>query len=123
MYRRWICQGVKYRANERLRYNTSTIPNGRQAHLYIMTYKESHFGCYKVVRAGDFADRVRALNYGHLANLMYVAQYPKLGHLELLVHDELAPHRLQCASREWFEVAVEHIDNVIRMIETSLIGG
>ena len=47
---------------------------------------------------------------------MYVAKYDDLGHLELLVHDELAPFRLNCASREWFEVSVEHIDRTIRTI-------
>ena len=47
---------------------------------------------------------------------MYVAQYQHLGHLELLIHDELAPHRVQGGSREWFEVSVEHIDDTIRSL-------
>ena len=47
---------------------------------------------------------------------MCVAKYENYGHLELLVHDELAPYRIQCSSREWFNVPVEHIHAVIKTI-------
>ena len=122
LYKQKICQSVKYRVNERLRYNASTVQNGRQPHLYIMKYETDHPGCYKVGRTGNFDSRLKNLNGGHLANLMFVAQYQNCGHLELLVHDELMPYGLKCASREWFEVSVEHIDKTIRTIQGSMVG-
>ena len=109
------CQTAEYKRKERERHHASTIPNGRQPHLYILKYKSDFPGCFKVGRTGDYSNRLRCLNSGHLQHVMYVAQYPHLGHLELLIHDELAPYRMQ-GGREWFEVGVEHIDNTIRSL-------
>ena len=117
LYQRHRCQTEKYRANERLRYNASTIPNGRQPHLYILKYEAQHAGCYKIGRTGAYDKRLKDLNSGHLSKLAYVAQYDGLGHLELLVHDELSPYRVVgCPSREWFFTSVEHIDRVIQSL-------
>ena len=87
-----------------------------------MKYEDSLPGRYKVGRTGDFEKRLKALNAGHLSNLMYVAKYENLGHLELLIHDELSPYRVQCGSREWFCVLLSHIDAVIKTIAGTLIG-
>ena len=116
LYDKFRCQTNKYRAKERERYHASTIANGRQPHLYILKYEETMPGCFKIGRTGDFANRLKDLNCGHLARVRYVAQYPNLGHLELLIHDELAPYRAPGGSREWFEVGVEHIDDTIRSL-------
>ena len=116
LYQKLRCQTAEYKRKERERHHASTIPNGRQPHLYILKYKNDFFGCFKVGRTGDYSNRLRCLNSGHLQHVMYVAQYQHLGHLELLIHDELAPYRVPGGSREWFEVSVEHIDNTIRSL-------
>ena len=116
LYEKFRCQTAEYRRKERERYHASIIPNGRQPHLYILKYEGDLSGCFKVGRTGDYSKRVKDLNCGHLMRVKYVAQYPNFGHLELLVHDELAPYRVQGGSREWFEVSVEHIDNTIRSL-------
>ena len=123
LYQKWLHFSAKHRANERLKNNPSTICNGRQAHLYIMKYEDSHPGRYKVGRTGDFEKRVKTLNAGHISNLMYVAKYENLGHIELLVHDELSPYKVQCCSREWFCVPLNHITAIIKTISGTLIGG
>ena len=123
LYQQLRCQCARYRVNERLRYNASTIQNGRQPHLYIMRYEDQHAGCYKVGRTGNFPKRLKDLNGGHLSSLIYVAKYDDLGHLELLVHDELSPFRVPCQSREWFAVGVEHIDKIINTLRGSMVGG
>ena len=106
----------QYKMYKRLTNNPSTICNSRQAHLYIMKYMCAYPGCYKIGRTGDFDKRLKTLNGGHVAHLMCVAKYEDLGHLELLVHDELSPYRMVCGSREWFKVSVDHIDAVIKTI-------
>ena len=116
LYDKIRCQTAEYRAKERARYHASTIPNGRQSHLYIVKYENDCSGCFKVGRTGDFGNRLKDLNKGHLKRVEYVAQYLYLGHLEILVHDELFPYRVQGASREWFEVDVERIDDTIRSL-------
>ena len=114
LYHKIRCQTAEYRKKERQRYHASTIPDGRQPHLYILQYKGDFSGFFKVGRTGDYDKRLKNLNCGHLMHVKYVAQYPHLGHLELLIHDALAPYRALGGSREWFEVGVEHIDNTIR---------
>ena len=120
LYQKCRCQSAKYRENERLRYNTSTVCNGRQPHLYILKYEKHHTGCYKVGRTGAYEKRLKDLNSGHLWKLAYVAQYDNLRHLELLAHDELSPYRvIDCPSREWFYTSVEHINRVIQSLKVS----
>ena len=96
------------------------MPNGRQAHLYVMAYENCPYGfsdCYKIGRTGDFDKRLKTLNAGHMANLTYVSQYVDCGHLELLIHDELDQYRVQqCNSREWFKCSLSHIDAVIKKV-------
>ena len=114
LYERWeMHTGKMYK---RLVHNPSTICNGRQPHLYIMKYTCAYPGCYKVGRTGDFDKRLKTLNGGHMVHLMFVAKYEGYGHLELLIHDELSPYRIQCSSREWFNVHVDHIHVVIKTI-------
>ena len=91
LYEKIRCQTAEYRRKERERYHASTIPNGRQPHVYILKYEGDLSGCFKVGRTGDYSKRVKDLNCGHLMRVKYVAQYPNFGHLELLAHDELAP--------------------------------
>ena len=124
LYQRWAYYSGKHKehsANERLRNNVSTVQNGKQAHLYVMKYENCFPGCYKVGRTSNFENRLKSINGGHMARLMYVAQYEKLGHLELLIHDELAPYRVQCGSREWFAACLGHIERVIKTIAGTCI--
>ena len=107
---------MRYRTKERQRYHASTIPNGRQSHLYILKYNNVFPGFFKVGRTGDYSNRLKDLNCGHLPRVTYVAKYSDLGHLELLIHDKLAPYRAAGGSREWFEVDAEHIDDTIRTL-------
>ena len=76
LYQLLRCRGAKYIANERLRYNASTVPNGRQPHLYIMEYEDNDcLGCYNVGRTGNFDKRVKDINAGHLKSTTYVRKY------------------------------------------------
>ena len=64
LYQRWVHYSAKHTASERLRNNPSTVPNGRQAHLYIMKYADCFPGCYKVGRSGDFDKRLKNAKWG-----------------------------------------------------------
>ena len=89
----------------------------RQICIFLSTRAAT--GCYKIGRTGSYENRLRELNAGRLLDCVYVAQYDDWGHLEMLVHDELAPFRLESTSHEWFEIGVEHIDNVIRTLQAA----
>ena len=93
-------------------------PNGHEAqkHLYIMSIAEVP-DLYKIGRTADIAKRRKSLNQGWCLNLRIVGEYENYGHLELPIHDLLAPYRKESPdSREWFSASLEYIHETIKLV-------
>ena len=90
-----------------------------QTILYIMTIEELP-GIYKVGRCKDIQNRVGQLQKCNFFKVSVVGEYADCGHLELWVHDRLAPYRVrQGRGHEWFKTTVEHIHNTIQSVINS----
>ena len=88
-------------------------------HLYVMTIAE-HPGIYKVGRTDDVAARRRSINVGLFLTVQILAICENAGHLELPIHDLLAPYRMMSGNcREWFKCSVEHIHQTVMSVINS----
>ena len=73
-----------------------------------------HPNIFKVGRSYDVDKRRQDISGGLFLTLKVVAVYKGAGEYESRVHDLLAPYRPQNKPcREWFEVSLEHINDII----------
>ena len=101
------------------RKTSERLHNRASKHLYVMAFVEFP-GIYKIGRSGDVAARRRAINGGLFLTLQVLAIYENAGHLELRVHDLLAPYLVMTGnSREWFKCSVEHIHQTVMSVINS----
>ena len=88
-------------------------------HLYVMTIAE-HPGIYKIGRTDDIAARKRSINASLFLTVQILAICENAGHLELPIHDILAPYRMKSGNcREWFKCPVEHIHQTVMSVINS----
>ena len=92
-------------------------PVRKMAHLYVLSYQGIEEGAYKIGRSKDIKKRVKSMESSHIFHINVDVVFTGKGYLEQIVHERLAPFRVEgFRSREWFRAPLSTILAIIATV-------